>query len=138
MARFVLKNCFVEINMSDISDHCSSAEIDLSKDDIDITNFGGAGREHAAGLQDNSIVLNLQQDFDASSIDSIFFPLWDQETEFTVTIRPTSDVVAADNPEFTATCILLEYKPLSGDVGSLSEVSVTCMVQRDTFTRATS
>lgn len=138
MARFVLKNCFVEVNSSNISDHCSSAEIDLSKDDIDITNFGGNGREHAWGLQDNSIVLNLQQDFDASSIDSIFYPLWDLEEEFQVTIRPTADVIGTDNPEYTATCIVQEYKPLSGDVGSLSEVSITCVVQRDTFARATS
>lgn len=136
MSRLILKNCYVEVNMSDISDHCSSAEIDLSKDDIDITNFGGNGREHAAGLQDNSFVLNLQQDFEASSVDAVFYPLWDQEEEFSVTIRPTAAAVGADNPEYSATCILLEYKPLSGDVGSLSEVSITCVVQRDTFERA--
>jgi UTP:GlnB (protein PII) uridylyltransferase len=138
MARLILKNCVVEINGADISDHCTSAEIDLSKDDIDITNFGGNGREHAAGLQDNSFVLNLQQDFDAASVDSIFWPLWDTEAEFEVTVRPTADAVGADNPEYSATCLLLEYKPLSGDVGSLSETSITCVVQRDSFARATS
>jgi UTP:GlnB (protein PII) uridylyltransferase len=138
MARLILKNCFVEINMANVSDHCSSAEIDLSKDDIDVTNFGGAGREHAAGLQDNSIVLNLQQDFEAASVDSIFYPLWDQETEFDVVIRPTADAASATNPEYSATCLLLEYKPLSGDVGSLSEVSITAVVQRGSFARATS
>lgn len=138
MPRLVLKNCYVEINGTDISDHCTSAEMDLSKDDIDITNFGGGGREHAAGLQDNSFVLNLQQDFDAASVDSIMYPLWKNEDEFDVVIRPTSAIVGTANPEYSATCILLEYKPLSGDVGSLSEVPITCIVQRDTFDRATS
>lgn len=138
MARLILKNCYVEINSVDMSDHCSSAEIDVSKDDIDITNFGGAGREHAAGLQDNSFVLNLQQDFSAAEVDATLYPLWFNEVEFPVRVRPTAAGVGTDNPEYSGTCILLEYKPLSGDVGALSETSVSFVVQRDSFDRATS
>jgi hypothetical protein len=113
-------------------------EIQLSKDEIDTTNFGGTGRERAAGLKDDSFTLNFQQDFDASSVDDVLFPLYDQETEFTVIVRPTSAVVGTSNPEYTGTCILLEYQPLSGDVGSLSETSVTFPAQRDGIARATS
>jgi len=138
MSRLILKNCYTAINAADFSDHCSSAEINLSKDNIDITNFGGDGREAAAGLQNNTIVLKLQQDFSASEVDATLYPLWKNETEFDVNIRPTADVVGTDNPEYSATCILLDYQPLTGDVGTLSEVSVTFMVQRDTFDRATS
>jgi hypothetical protein len=138
MSRLILKNCYVAINAADFSDHCSSAEINASKDDIDVTNFGGNGREHAAGLQNNTFVLKLQQDFSASEIDATLFPLWFNETEFEVAIRATASAVGVSNPEYSATCILLDYQPLTGDVGTLSEVSVTCTVQRDTFDRATS
>lgn len=136
MARTILRNCYIEINAADFSDHCSSVEINASKDDIDVTNFGGSGREHAHGLQDNSFVLNLQQDFAAAEVDATLFPLWFNETEFAVKIRPTAAVVGTTNPQFNGTCILLEYKPLSGGVGELSEVSITCVIQRDTFVRA--
>lgn len=138
MARQVLRNCYVEVNSVDFSDHCSSVEINVSKDDIDVTNFGGDGREHAHGLQDNSFVMNLQQDFAAAEVDSVLYPLWNNETEFTVVIRPTAAVVGPGNPEFSGECILLEYKPLAGSVGELSETSITCVVQRDTFDRAES
>ena len=50
--------------------------------------------------------------------------------------RPTSGAVGASNPKYTGTCILLEYQPLAGDVGDLSETEVTFNVQRGTFTRA--
>lgn len=138
MARIVLKNCYIEINAGDFSDHCSSVEVNASKDDIDVTNFGGGGREHAHGLQDNSFVLNLQQDFAAAEVDATLYPLWFNETEFVVKVRPTASATSATNPEYSGTCILLEYKPLSGGVGELSETSVTCVVQRSTFARATS
>lgn len=138
MARQILRNCYIEVNSVDFSDHVSSVEVNVSKDDIDVTNFGGDGREHAHGLQDNSFVVNFQQDFAAAEVDATLYPLWFNETEFSVVIRPTSSVVGTANPEFSGDCIMLEYKPLSGSVGELSETSVTFVVQRDSFGRATS
>jgi hypothetical protein len=137
MAKTVLKDCQVFVNAVDFTDHVSSVEIDVKKDDIDTTSFNGQGREHQAGLQDNSFKLNFQQDFNAASVDATLFPLWQNETEFFVAVRPHTLVVSATNPEFYATCILLEYAPLSGKVGDLSETSVSFPVQRGTFTRDT-
>jgi hypothetical protein len=112
--------------------------VNLSKDKIDTTNFGGSGRERVAGLKDDSFELNFQQDFASGEVDATLYPLWNNETEFTVTVKPTVAAVSATNPLYSATCILLEYQPLSGDVGSLSETSVTFPAQRTGITRATS
>lgn len=136
MAKVILKNCFIEVDGVDFSDHTSSVEISLTKDEIDTTNFGGAGRERAHGLKDDSFEINFQQDFDAASVDATLYPLWDDETEFAVRVRPTSAVVSATNPEYTGTCILLEYQPLAGSVGELSETSVTFPAQREGVIRA--
>jgi hypothetical protein len=138
MAKLILKDCEITVNSIDFSDHISSVEVNLSKDDIDTTNFSGGGRERAAGLKDDSFELNFQQDFAASEVDATLYPLWDNETEFTVTVKPTSAATSATNPVYSATCILLEYQPLSGDVGELSETSVTFPAQREGITRATS
>lgn len=138
MAKLVLRDCYISVNGTNFSDHVSSCEINMSKDEVETTNFSGSGRERVHGLQDNSFTVTFQQDFGAASVDSVLFPLWNGESEFPIEIRPTSGAVSTSNPKYTGTCILLEYQPLSGDVGDLSETEVTFNVQRGTFTRATS
>lgn len=138
MAKVVLRNCFIEINGTNFSDHVSSVTINLSKDDVETTNFGGSGRERVAGLKDDSFEVTFQQDYASGSTDAVLYPLWNNETEFTVKVRPTSAVVGTSNPEYSATCILLEYSPLDGDVGDLSETDVEFPAQRTGITRATS
>lgn len=138
MAKLVLRNCFIEVNGVDFSDHASSATINLVKDDVETTNFGGDGRERVAGLKDDSFEITFQQDFAAGSVDDVLYPLWDSEAEFVVKVRPTSAAVSPSNPEYSATCILLEYTALDGDVGDLSEAEVEFPAQRVGITRATS
>lgn len=137
MAKLVLRDCFIEVDGVEFSSHASSVDVNLTKDEIDTTNFGGAGRERAHGLKDDSFEINFQQDFDAASVDATLWELYDNETEFEVVVRPTAGVASATNPEYRATCILLEYQPLSGEVGDLSETSVTFPAQRSGITRDT-
>lgn len=137
MAKLVLRNCFIEVNGADFSSHVSHVTVNLTKDEIDTTNFGGEGRERAAGLKDDSFEVTFQQDFAASSVDATLYPLWDLETEFLVKVRPTAAAKSANNPEYSATCILLEYTPLDGDVGDLSEIDVEFPAQRQGIQRAT-
>lgn len=136
--KLVLKNCTITVNGVDMSDHCSSVTINLTKDEIETTNFSGGGRERQAGLKDDSFELNLQQDFAAAEVDATLYPLYDGETEFVVTVKPTASAVSATNPLYTGTCILLSYQPLAGDVGSLSETSVTFPSQRSGIVRTVS
>jgi hypothetical protein len=139
MAKLVLRDCVITVDGTDFSSHVSSVTINLAKDEIDTTNFGGSGRERAHGLKDDSFELTFQQDFAANEVDAVLYPLWDDESEFTVTVRPRvgTGSPAADNPQYSATCILLEYTPLSGDVGDLSTTDVTFPAQRDGITRTT-
>ncbi len=140
MAKLVLRDCVITVDGTDFSSHVSSVTINLAKDEIDTTNFGGDGRERAHGLKDDSFELTFQQDFAANEVDSVLYPLWDDEEEFTVTVRPRvgTGSPAADNPQYSATCILLEYTPLAGDVGDLSTTDVTFPAQRNGITRSTS
>lgn len=138
MSKLVLKNPTITVNGVDVSDHCSSVTVNLTKDEIETTNFSGGGRERVAGLKDDSFEMNLQQDFAAAEIDATLYPLYDGETEFVVTVKPTASAVSATNPLYTGTCILLNYQPLAGDVGALSETSVTFPSQRAGIVRTTS
>jgi hypothetical protein len=135
MAKLILKNCVIVVNSVDLSDHASSVEIEATKDDVETTSFDGSGKEVKAGLQDTTITVTFQQDFAAGEVDATLWPLWDNETEFTVAVKPTTGAISATNPEYTATCVLLEYSPLDGDVGELSETEVEFVTQRGTLVR---
>jgi hypothetical protein len=138
MAKFILRDCFVELNGVNFSDHCSSVEVSLKKASVDTTNFSGGGKEQQAGLKDDEFTLNLQQDYNPAETDATLYPLYNNETEFTVKVRPGAGAISTSNPEYSATCILLEYQPISGKVGELSETKVKLPTQRAGITRATS
>lgn len=138
MGKLVLKNCTILVNSVDLSDHVSSVEVNWSKDEIDTTNFSGSGRERAAGLSDDNFVVNFQQDFSVGEVNSTLSPLYRNETEFLVKVKPTASAVSVNNPEYSATCIVLEYQPLTGKVGDLSETEVTFPAQRTGIAEATS
>lgn len=137
MAKQVLKDPYIVVNSVNLSDHAESVTINLVKDEIETTNFGGSGRERIAGLKDDSFEITFQQDFASANVDATLYPLWNNETEFTVEVRPTNAAVSPTNPKYTGTCILLEYQPLAGDVGELSTTEVTLPSQRTGITRAT-
>lgn len=137
MAKVILKDCYIVVNGTNFSDHVNMVTVNLSKDDVETTSFSGGGRERKAGLKDDSFELGFQQDFDAASVDAVLYPLYDLETEFEVEVRPTSAAVSPTNPSYTGDCILLEYSPLDGKVGDLSETKVKIPSQRTGITRAT-
>src|SRR5690606_5372796 len=137
MAKLVLRDCYIEVDGTPFSSHVSSVTVNLAKDEIDTTNFGGDGRERAHGLKDDSFEVTFQQDFDANKVDDVLYPLRDQEEEVVVNVRPRVAATSATNPEYSATCILLEYTPLAGDVGDLSTTDVSFPAQRQGIARAT-
>jgi hypothetical protein len=138
VAKFVLLDTVTEINGVDLSDHISSVEVSMKKADLDSTNFSGGGKEHTPGLKDDEFTFNMQQDFAAGEVNAVLYPLYDSGDEFTVTVRPKNGAISATNPGYTATCILLEYQPLSGKVGDLSEIKLKIPTQRSGITQITS
>ncbi|USC17039.1 hypothetical protein [Rhodococcus sp. 11-3] len=137
MAKLVLKDCFIEVDGVDFSSHVNAASLSMKKAAVETTNFSGGGKEVVAGLKDDTIEITFQQDFAPASVDAVLYPLYDLEQEFTVKVRPTAAAVSASNPEYSATCVLLEYTALSGKVGDLSEIKVTFPTQRSGIARAT-
>lgn len=138
MAKVVLKDCYIVINGTNLSDHVDAVTLTLSKDAVETTSFSGGGRERIAGLKDDTVELTFQSDFDASSVDDVLYPVWNNEVEFPIEVRPTAAAVSADNPKWTGTCVLFEYSPLDGKVGDLAETKVKINTQRTGLAKATS
>jgi hypothetical protein len=135
MAKFVLTDASVTIGGNDISDHVQSVTINYAAEVQDCTAMGDSSRNRLGGLKDWSAEIELQQDFAASNVDSIMFPL--VGTSVTVAIRPTSASVSATNPNYNGNAILESYPPLGNGVGDLSTSSISLQGNGD-LSRSTS
>jgi hypothetical protein len=114
----VIKDAAVLINGTSIADHCSAATVETSYDEVDFTTFTASNfREFGQGMGDATITLSVFQDFAASNIDSIFWPLAQSGGTFSVEVRPTSAAASSTNPKYTMTGRLFTYNPIGGAVG---------------------
>jgi hypothetical protein len=127
MARLVLTNAYVTINSVNLSDHISSVTLTTSDDIVETTAFGSTARTRVAGLADNSVALEFQQDYAASSVEATINAAGSSlvGTTTTIVVKPNGATTAADNPAYTFTALVSEWTPLSGAVGELATASVT-------------
>ncbi len=125
MAKFTLRDARIEVNGSVVSDHANEVSIETSRDEQDFTSFGAVNKEIQPGLGDATITATFFQDFAAGSIDSLLWPLSTSVTPFVVKVRPTSAAISATNPEYSMSCHLLGYNPISGGVGAPAATPVT-------------
>ena len=135
MAAFVITNPVITVAGTDISDHVTSVSIDVSAADIDTTIMASGGNHaRTGGLKDGSITIDVQNDFAAGSIDSLFFS--NLGSLVAVTVKATSSATSATNPQYSGSFLVNQYK-LGGKVGDLSVTSVT-WPRSGALTRATS
>jgi hypothetical protein len=127
MARLVLTNAYVTINSVNLSDHITSVTLTTSDDIVETTAFGSSARTRVAGLVDNSVALEFQQDFAASSVEASINAAGASlvGTTTTIVVKPNGSTTAADNPSYTFTALVSEWTALNGAVGELATVSVT-------------
>lgn len=125
MGKFVLKDAFIEVDSTDLSNFASSVTIETPADEVDITGFGSDYREFAQGLKDATITVAFFQDFAAASVHSVLGPLHASGDTFTLSIRPTSAAASATNPQFDMTARLFNYNPLAAGIGEAATMDVS-------------
>ena len=125
MAKQVLKDAYIVVDGTNLSDHVSSVTLEDTADEVEFTAFGADYREYGQGLKTASITLEVFQDFAASSVDSVMEPLYSSGGTFDIEVRPTSSSVSSTNPKYTMVGRLFSYSPLQGAVGDANTTSVT-------------
>jgi len=96
VGKYVLKDAYIAINGTVISNFASSVELEDTADEIDFTGFSTNGyKEIGQGLKDATITCTFFSDFAAGSVNSIIQPLYASGGTFAVEIRPTSAAVSA-------------------------------------------
>lgn len=126
MAKMVLLASYVAIASNDLSDHCSKIELSVEVEEKDVTTFASGGwTELLGGLGSGSLSLTFKQDYAASEIDSIMWPLFLTRTPQTFEVRADNGSVSTSNPKYTGSVLIKEWKPLTGSVGDVAEVEVS-------------
>lgn len=123
--KHVLKFGFVEIDATDLSDHCSSISLESTFDEVDLTGMGGNYKEYGQGMGDLTLTLDVFQDHASASVDDTLWPLSQTGEAFDVVLRTDDGVVSATNPEYRFSGKLFSYSPISGSVGDANTTSVS-------------
>lgn len=119
MARIVLTNVAVTFGATDISSYVTSVTLGSTYDVVETTAFGNTARTRVAGLADNSVAFEFNQDYAASALESVIYPTLG--TAVSITVRP----VAGSSPAYSFSALVSEWTPLNGAVGELATASVT-------------
>ncbi len=122
MAKLVLTNPRVTLDGFDVSDHCTSVSFGTVYDLVEVTQMGDIAKKMVAGLEENTLSLELQQDFGAAQLESVIYP--NRGLLVNCTVRPVNAAISATNPQYSFRVLISEWTPLSGSVGSLATVTV--------------
>lgn len=127
MAKFVLRDGFIQVNSVDLSDHCSSVTVESTAEDVDLTAFTTAGyREIGQGFKDATITATFFQDYAASSVHQTLQPLYDGGGTFSVHVKASQAATSTTNPRMSlGTARIFSYSPLAGGVGDASSFDAT-------------
>jgi hypothetical protein len=131
MAKLVLTNANVTLGGTDVSSYVASVTLNISVNEVETTAFGSGATTRVGGLQDNSVTLDMHQDY--SAIEGLVYPLIGSTTSLVV--KPNGTVVGTANPSYTMTPLVTEWTPVNGAVGELATASITWPVS-GTVTKA--
>ena len=123
MAKIVLTNADITINGVVLSSYANSVELNYEVEAVEVTAFG-TNRSFIGGLQNNTVTMELMQDYDANKTEATVFPLVGQQT--TVTVRPSAAATSSTNPLYTISgTFLASHTPVAATVGELAMTSLT-------------
>ena len=122
MAKLVMTNSNITLGGTDISAYVASVTLSISVNEVETTSFGVGAVQRVGGLQDNSVTLDMHQDY--SAIEGLVYPLIGSTTS--LVIKPNGTAVGTANPSYTTNSVLItEWTPVNGAVGELATASVT-------------
>ena len=122
MAILVLKDASVTVNSVSLSSYVQSVTVDYQIEAVPADAMGNTARAFAAGLQNSTVTLTMNQDYASSQVEATIFPLVGTNTS--VVVKPTSGAVSATNPSYTITGFLAASQPVNGAVGDLASQQI--------------
>jgi hypothetical protein len=118
----VLLAQYLSINGTVLHEYTKKAELTVEVEDKDVTNYASAGwKEVLGGLKSAELSVEFLQDFAATKLDSIMWPLLGTVVAFEV--RADQAAVGTSNPKYTGNILINGWNPIEGSVGDEATVS---------------
>ena len=125
----VITNATVTIGSVDLSSSIRKVTLNTSRAELDTTTFGSTAKRRVAGLADNKVSIDFNQDFSASSVEATLYTLIGSTT--TIVIKPNGTTASATNPSYTFTALVTSWTPLDAQVGELASATITWPIDGD-------
>ncbi|MEV6614267.1 phage tail tube protein [Streptomyces sp. NPDC051051] len=124
MPKMVLLAQHLTLNGTDLKDFTKKAELSVEVEDKDVTTYASLGwKVVLGGLKSGELSCEFLQDFAASQLDAIMWPLLGQVVPFTV--RADQAAVGTSNPQYSGNVLIKGWNPIEGSVGDEATVGLT-------------
>lgn len=123
MAIFLSNGVVVTLNSVDLSDHVTSATINRSFDELEVTAMGDTAHKFVKGLEASTITLDFLNDTASANVLQTLQAAWG--TTVTLTLKQTSAATSATNPLYSTTVLVNNTTDINGAVGDISTQSIT-------------
>jgi hypothetical protein len=123
MAIFLSNGVVVTLNSVDLSDHVTSATINRTFDELEVTAMGDTAHKFVKGLEASTITLDFLNDTASGEVLQTLQAAWG--TTVPITLKQTSAAISATNPEYQATVLVNNTTDINGAVGDISTQSIT-------------
>jgi hypothetical protein len=104
MAIFLSNGVVVTLNSVALSDHVTSATINRSFDELEVTAMGDTAHKFVKGLEASTITIDFLNDTATSEVLQTLQAAWG--TTVPLTLKQTSAAVSAANPEYQTTVLV--------------------------------
>jgi hypothetical protein len=120
----VLLAQYLSLNGTVLNTFTKKAELSVEVEDKDITTYASAGwKELLGGLKSAELACEFLQDFAATQLDAIMWPLMGTVVPFE--IRADQGAVSTSNPKYTGSVLIKGWNPIEGSVGDEATVGVS-------------
>ena len=123
MAIYLSNGVVVTLNSVALSDHVTSATINRSFDELEVTAMGDTAHKFVKGLEASTITLDFLNDTAAANVNATLQAAWG--TTVTLTLKQTNAAVSATNPEYQTTVLVNNTQDINGSPADISTQSIT-------------
>lgn len=123
MAIYLSNGVVVTLNSIALSDHCTSASISRTFDELEVTAMGDTAHKFVKGLEASTITLDFLSDAAASNVNATLQAAWG--TTVALTLKQTSAATSATNPLFSTTVLVNNTQDINGAVADIATQSIT-------------
>ena len=123
MAIYLSNGVVVTLNSVALSDHVTSATINRSFDELEVTAMGDTAHKFVKGLEASTITLDFLSDTAAANVNATLQAAWG--TTVTLTLKQTNAATSATNPLYSTTVLVNNTTDINGGVADIASQSIT-------------